>query len=245
MFVSRHKSNQQMRTSAVLFLALIGSVTLVKGQTIIPRIGITSATATMERGDLTTGQNTGSITGLTFGVGYNLPVSTFGKVMFSLQPEFVYLQKGFTVQTSGEFNIGEAIYQFEGENKNTLNYLEIPVLSKFEYGSDKFKVALFAGPSIGFALGGRYKSESRVDTGEEVEVYTSKGKIVFYDANEENTASFDHNIDFGIQGGASFTFFNRVSLDVRYGKSFTNLIHDVDSKHKVLQFSVGVPIARQ
>jgi hypothetical protein len=232
-----------MRKSAVFIFALLSSVISVNAQTLIPRVGITSATATMEYSDLTTDQNTGSITGVVVGLGYSMPVSTFGKVMFSLQPEFNFLQKGFTNTTSGEFQIGEAIYEFTGENKHTLNYLEIPVLSKFEYGSDKFKVALFAGPSLGFALGGRYTSTSRVDTGEEVKVYESKGKIVFYDSNEEDTSSLDHNIDFGIQGGASFTFFKRVSLDVRYGRSFTNLTHDSDSKHKVLQFSVGVPIS--
>jgi hypothetical protein len=231
-----------MRKSAVFIFALIGSITFVNAQTLIPRAGITSATATAEKSELTTDQNTGSITGVVLGLGYNMPVSTLGKVMFSLQPEFNYLQKGYTLGISGEYNIGEAIYQFTGESKQKLNYLEIPVLAKFEYGADKFKVALFAGPSIGFALGGRYTTKMRVDTGEEVQHFEYKGKIVFYDSNEENTSSLDHNIDFGIQGGASFTFFKYVTLDVRYGRSFTNLIHDQDSKNKVLQFSVGVPI---
>lgn len=233
-----------MRKSAVLFLVMLGSATFVKAQTLIPRIGITSATGTFEKGALTTDQSTSSITGITVALGYNAPIANFGKVVFALQPEVNYIQKGASIKSDGEFYIGEAIYTSKNTSKQTINYLEFPVLARFEYGSDKFKVAVFTGPSVGFGLGGRYEVESRVETGETVEVYTSKGKIVFYDQNgEENTASLDHNIDFSVQAGAAFTFFKHIQLDVRYGHGLTNKSHYVDSKNRVLQFSVGVPIS--
>jgi hypothetical protein len=84
-----------------------------------------------------------------------------------------------------------------------------------------------------------------VETGESVDVYKSKGKIVFYDSHgEEDTSSYDHNIDFSLQAGAAVTFFKHVQLDVRYGHGLTNKSHYVDSKNRILQFSVGVPISR-
>jgi hypothetical protein len=165
--------------------------------------------------------------------------------MFSLQPELNYIQKGYKGNSSGEFNIGEAYYEYKGDNEIKLNYIEIPVLAKFEFGSNKFKFAAFAGPSLGFALGGKYKSTSYVDnvSEEKTEVYKSEGDIVFYrpEGNSGDT-QFDHNIDFGIQGGASVTFFNHVTLDVRYGRGLTDLNHVTESKNRVIQFSVGVPI---
>ncbi|RAV99128.1 porin family protein [Pseudochryseolinea flava] len=233
-----------MRKSAVLFLTIVGSVTFTKAQTLVPRIGITSSTSTVEKSELTTGQSTGSVTGISVALGYNVPVANLGKLVFSLQPEVNYIQKGSSYKSDGEFQIGEAIYKSKNESKQTLNYLEFPVLARFEYDLDKIKVGLFAGPAVAFGLDGKYKFESKVDNGETVEVHKSEGKVVFYDQNgEENTSSLDHNVDFSLQAGAVVTILKRVQLDVRYGHSLTNKSHYVDSKNRVLQFSVGVPIS--
>jgi hypothetical protein len=232
------------KTIHVIFL-LIVSVAWAQAQTLIPRVGLTISSLATEEIDngITAETNNNTNTGFTFGVGYNMPVSTLGKVMLSLQPELNYIQKGFKGTSTGEFNIGEQVFQFHAKNEHTINYLEIPVLARFEYGGDKFKVHVHAGPSVGFGLGGKYKSESTVDTGETVEVYKSEGKIRFYEANEEDVMSFDHNVDFGWQGGAGVTFMNRITLDVRYGMSLTDLHHDAKTKNRVAQFTVGVPLS--
>jgi hypothetical protein len=231
------------KTTQIILLLIIGSISVTQAQTLIPKAGLTLATMSTEDAPEGSEYNNTSKTGFTIGIGYSFPVATLGSVVFSLQPEVGYVQKGFKGKSSGEFQIGEQIFQFKGDNEHTLNYLEFPVLAKFEYGSDKFKVGLYTGPSIGFALGGKYKTKSTVDTGETIEVYESEGKIVFYEADEPDVVSFDHNVDFGIQGGAVFTVFNRVSLDVRYGQSLTDIYHDAKSKNQVLQFTVGVPIS--
>jgi hypothetical protein len=230
------------KTTQIILLLLVGCTTLAQAQTIIPKVGLTLSTWKTEEAPEGTEYSSNRKSGFTVGVGYNVPVTTLGKVMFSLQPEISYVQKGFKNESTGEFQIGEQIFQFEASNENRINYIEIPVLAKFEYGTDQFKVGLYAGPSIGFALGGTYHSKSTVDTGDEIKVYESKGDIVFYPSDEPGDVSFDHNIEFGIQGGAVFTVLNRVSLDVRYGQSLTDIYHDSKSRNSVLQFSVGVPI---
>jgi hypothetical protein len=235
-----------MRKVAQLVLVVLGSISIAQAQTIIPRAGVTiSSTSADEISTDTQVNNIKQMTGYTFGFGYNYPVAPLGKFMFSLQPELTYIQKGWKGNSAGEWNIGEAYYEYVGDNEFKLNYIEIPVLAKFELGSDKFKFAAYAGPSLGFALGGKYKSTSYVDnvTEETTVVYESEGDIVFYrPTGGSGDTQFDHNIDFGLQGGVSVTFFNRVAVDVRYGKGLTNLNHDSESKNQVIQFSVGVPI---
>jgi hypothetical protein len=240
------KLTNTMRKVAQLLLLVFGSVSLAHAQTLIPRAGLTiSSTTADEISTDTEVTNISNMTGYTFGFGYNYPVAPLGNFMFSLQPELNYIQKGYKGNSSGEWNIGEAYYEYKGDNEFKLNYIEIPVLAKFEHGSNKFKFAAFAGPSLGFALGGKYKNTAYVDNVSEqtTVTYKSEGDIVFYrpEGNSGDT-QFDHNIDFGIQGGASVTFFNRVMLDVRYGRGLTNLNHGSESKNRVIQFSIGVPI---
>jgi hypothetical protein len=230
-------------THIIIILFIITTVTVSQAQTLIPKVGLTISTLAIEESNDPENQySVSSNTGFTFGVGYNFPVANLGQVAFSLQPEATYIQKGFKGKTTGEFVIGEQYYQVHATSSETINYFEIPILAKFEYGNDKLKVALYTGPSIGFGLGGKYKTTNAVDTGEGIEHYDSEGKIIFYNGNEENRVELDHNVDFGIQGGASFTFFNHVALDVRYGKGLTNLNHGDKSRNNVLQFTIGVPI---
>lgn len=236
-----------MRNTTLISFFILGTVTLAEAQTLIPKAGITlSSIAAKEMVDeygATSTTDYGNQTGFTLGVGYNVPVTAIGSVMVSLQPEFNYIQKGYTAHTEGEYAMGEAYYHVTGKSKFTLNYLEIPVITKFEYGIGNVKVALYAGPSLGFALGGKYKATIASDDGGETVSDSFNGKIRFYDSDEENEISFDHNVDFGLQGGAAVTFLNRIMLDVRYGMALTDLAHDQKTKNKAIQFTVGVPIS--
>lgn len=235
-----------MRKVILVFGIVIGAVSLTQAQTLVPRIGTTISTTTIEEPN--NEDQSGKITsqnGFTAGLGYNVSIKALGKVMFSLQPELTYIQKGYVMSTAGEFQIGEPIYRYTGESKFTINYFEIPVLAKFEFGGDKIKVGAFAGPSIGFGLGGKYKTVFNIEKGEEgVETQVYEGDVVFYRPDgEANKTDFDHNIDFGIQAGASVTLMKYIQLDVRYGMGLTDLNHDDESKNRVIQFGVSVPIA--
>jgi hypothetical protein len=234
-----------MRKVILVFGIVIGSVSLIQAQTLVPRIGTTISTTTIEQpnNEDQSGKIT-SQTGFTAGLGYNVSVKALGKVMFSLQPEINYIQKGYIVSTAGEFQIGEPIYKYSGQSEFTINYFEIPVLAKFEFGGDKVKVGAFVGPSIGFGLGGKYKTVFNIDKGEDgTETQEYKGDIVFYrPEGEVDKTELDHNIDFGIQAGASVTLLKYIQLDVRYGMGLTDVNHDDESKNRVIQFGVSVPI---
>jgi hypothetical protein len=234
-----------MRKVILVLGIVVGSVSLMQAQTLVPRIGTTISTTTIEQpnNEDQSGKIT-SQTGITFGLGYNVSVKALGKVMFSLQPELTYIQKGYVISTAGEYQIGEPIYRYTGESKFTINYFEIPVLAKFEFGGDKVKVGAFAGPSIGFGLGGKYTTVFNINKDEEgTETHKYEGDIVFYRPDGEvDKTELDHNIDFGVQMGASVTLMKYVQIDVRYGLGLTDVNHDDESKNRVLQFGVSVPI---
>jgi len=75
---------------------------------------------------------------------YAMPI---GRGFFMLQPELHYLQKGYTIAntTNGELNV-------------SLNYLELPILLRVNFGSS-IRFFGFAGPSIGWLLDGTYEND--------------------------------------------------------------------------------------
>ena len=129
----------------------------------------------------------------------------------------------------------------------------MPIQVKIKLGA---KFYFSAGPSIGFALSGKYKVEGSVD-------YFDSTPTINYE--DETDVKFEavkpvvedyglnyipHRIDVGVQVGAGVELFGKVIVDIRYGLGLTELYGDeehlnidVDNvKNRVLQLSVGVPL---
>lgn len=227
---------------------VISAIAVSQAQTLIPKVGFvlssTNAASSSEEFGWETDLSFG--TGLSFGISYTLPVGTIGGGTFSVQPEFTFIQKGFKATVSGEINIGEPYYDFVMDQHIKLNYLEVPVLAKIEFGTPTAKFSFIAGPSFGYALGGKTKGTLTLDDGYEIHKEKANGKIKFGDQPEEeyfsNDIYFDNRLDIGLQVGAGVTLYNKVVMEVRYGLGFTDLSDDDDSANRAIQFTVGVPL---
>jgi len=102
-----------------------------------------------------------------------------------LQSEFLFIQKG----SKNEFGFEEVIV---AKDKITFNYLDLPILAKFYFGGkEKRQFFIIAGPSMGFAMNGRIRSE-----------YTENG----------TTTKSSNPIDFGESDG-----FKRFELSLAAG----------------------------
>ena len=188
--------------------------------------------------------NVKSVTGFTLGIGYNLPLTSFGNSMLSLQPEIDFIQKGFKSTLSGTFNEGDYYYTLSSEEKYTVNYLEIPVIAKLSFGPQNTRFHIMAGPSLAYGLGGKYKATFTFDDGESYSESYS-GKIKFGEEPEENEedAYINNRVDFGVQLGVGVTFMEKITVDLRYGLGLSDLSDDFASKNRVLQFSVSMPLS--
>ncbi len=213
------------------------------GQTLIPKVGVSFSSLQADEFVAQMSNKFKGQTGCSLGVGYNIPIKLNGNGLFSLQPEISYVEKGFKVDAVGEFYFNEAYYTINSHQEYSIRYLEFPILAKYEIGPDNFRFSFSVGPSVAFGLGGRYKSvATQTDDVETTEFINTKGDIKFFQSKDPNEASFDHNIDFGLQVGAGVSLYNRIAVDVRYGNSFTNVNEYNESKNRVLQFTVGIPI---
>ncbi len=69
-----------------------------------------------------------------------------GGGFFMVQPELHWLQKGYKIADAGSL----------GEVTSTLNYIELPLLLRVNFGGS-LRLFAFAGPSAGYLIGGTYE----------------------------------------------------------------------------------------
>ena len=138
----------------------------------------------------------------------------------SFGPELHWMQKGFKaedfdiVDENGTITIGEATA--------TLNYLELPLLVKFNFGGEDVKMFVMAGPSVGYLLSGKYE---------------------FDGVEQDEDYDFVNRLDVGAQLGAG-VHLGPVVVDVRYMLGLSNYAKDNPAVEDIKNtgFGLGVGI---
>jgi hypothetical protein len=77
---------------------------------------------------------------------------------FSFQPELAYTQKGFRMAEGFEFELFNFPIPVDVEAESRFNYLEAPLLFKYELGDGKVRAYVTGGPSFGYATSGRLRT---------------------------------------------------------------------------------------
>ena len=227
-----------MKKSIIMVALAALSFTTLSAQTLIPKAGLTLSKVAIDTED-DEDADVSMNPGFTLGVAYAFNITE----SFSLQPELLFIQKGFRVKESYSSD-GES---FDDDSKNTFNYFELPVLAKYSFGSGSTKFFLVGGPSLGVGIGGKYKTKEKYSYTIDGITYTESesysGKIKFGDGDDDETLYVDNSVDIGVQLGAGVVIAEKVQIDIRYGLGFTDLSDDAKSKNRVLQFTVGVPFS--
>ncbi len=138
-------------------------------------------------------------------------------MLFTIQPEVLYSQKGFTAD--------ETIFGTSVKVTGSLNYLEIPVLVKYSFPVPVVKPSLYAGPAMGILLSAKAKGEA-------------SGQSQETDIKDQTTST-----DWGLVLGASANI-AIITVDVRYTLGLTTLDKTGSSKdyNRVFAIMVGIPL---
>lgn len=189
---------------ALFIMAIIGWHSSIQAQISVG--GRLAANIANVDGD---GMDTDAKFGLDIAVVAEIPVSE----AVSVQPELHFLQKGYTLDFGGD------------DFKRTLNYIEIPVLAKYNFGSaESVGGFVVVGPSVGFGVGVRAKLGDETESGS---------------FDEANLNAVDFGAAFG--GGVNIPVSNgNVVIDVRYLLGLTD-IFDGESEvmNRGVNFGVG------
>jgi hypothetical protein len=140
---------------ALLCFLLVSTSNLMAQLTISPglRVGVNLANVSA---DPDFEIDTESIIGLIFAV----PVEIGIGESFAIQPEVMFVQKGFKIEQN--------LLGFNFESQMIVNQLDIPILAKFKFvNTESFQAYAAAGPVFGYALSGKQKIEALGQSEEE------------------------------------------------------------------------------
>ncbi len=88
-----------------------------------------------------------TFTGFTAGIVAEVPVID----NLSFRPELNYIQKGFTVAQTFDFDLLGIDMPIGAKARTRINYIEMPLLLKYSIGSEVAKAYVIAGPNIAYA----------------------------------------------------------------------------------------------
>jgi hypothetical protein len=208
-------------------------------------------------------QETKVKTGFTIGVAVNIAFSE----RFSLQPELSYIRKG--AQTHYSTNSiqsipgasAERVSQTWGDGEVTLEYLELPILARYNFPSQSKIMTFFvvAGPAFSMGLGGQVRSDAGYSYYTRSTDYTLVGPIQIGQGTSTRRGSveFEDGIfskngqdlpvnkkyDVGAQIGGGVTLIKYLVIDVRYSRGFISVYDRYsNARNQTLQVSLGVPL---
>ena len=151
------------------------------------------------------------ITGAQVGAVVNFGMSNW----FSVQPEFLYSQKGYEV--IGQISADEPVE--DTYMKLRMNYLEVPVLAKLSFGGEKLRAFLTAGPSVGYWVSGK----------SEWAYFGHEGKKDYAFREDYKNGIKENRLDIGANVGVGVAYdlgAGALNLDVRYGLGLSDIYKD-------------------
>jgi hypothetical protein len=174
-----------------------------------------------------------SYTGFTAGIVAEVPV--LGSLSF--RPELNYIQKGFTVAQTFDVNLIGVEMPLGVKARTRLNYIELPLLLKYNLGTDLAKAYFIGGPSIAYAA----NAELRPVASLLIDINLPHINI---DLGNDIYQRFELSGVLGA-GGEVKAGNGKVFADARYILGFTNMLNNplVDLRIKNQGFNVSAGYA--
>ncbi|WP_232058288.1 porin family protein [Nibribacter ruber] len=215
-----------MKKAFILLAAVVGSFA-AQAQTIGIKAGANYSNLS---GDLKDEERFNNKVGFHGGLYANIPVIS---ELLSIQPEFLYSNKGYKYDDKVETTLLGKEYRYEGSAN--FNYIDVPVLARVKAGGFFFE----AGPQVSYLLNVNDKTKTYVD-----------GQLQDRSTSEKSKEGYS-DFEVGYAAGLGFATSGGVSLGLRYNGAFTDLSDDSpargdfkDARHSVFQLSLGFPLSK-
>ncbi len=154
---------------------------------------------------------------------------------FSFQPELLYTTKGFQVSEGININLGGLPIPAGVTARTKINYLEVPVLAKYKFGTEGLRFNVTAGPVVSYAVNGQLDTRANLL----FDINPIKTNIDLDALNYERleiSASVGAGMAYETSGGEFFA-------DARYVHGFSDLYNapvvDLNLKNRGVGVTVG------
>ena len=160
--------------------------------------------------------------GANFGGMLQFPVAT--SIIF--QPELLYTMKG----AKSEYTDIEDGYTYTAKMTDSYNYLEIPLLFKYNVETPSMKIQPFIGPSVGILIGANSNTE-----------VTMAGISASADTDIKE---YMNTLELGLNLGADVVMMKNIMLGVRYNLGLSNIYKEQEGyqskvKNRVIMINLG------
>ncbi|MBC5772924.1 PorT family protein [Pontibacter sp. KCTC 32443] len=205
----------------LLFIVSIGFTSTAQTVSIGPRVGLNFATQVVTGDDSQYADDWNDEVKAATGAQVGLATNFMLGEVFSIQPEFLYTQKGYRFEDADETVTGK------------YDYIDVPVLAKLSFGSPQLKGFVTAGPTFSYWMGGKDTFESDgMDFSEDIDFDNEDDGI-------ENQFEAGASIGLGLAYLIGTGTFN---VDVRYGAGLSS-VYDTDDDAKLKNNGVSVSVA--
>lgn len=223
-----------MKKQFIFLFALIMMATSSIAQvSLVPRAGVSISNVAMDNDNFFEDGRKNQI-GFVGGLGLNFALTE--DEFLSIQPELLYVQKGFA--SEGSSLLGSYDYTYR------LNYLELPVLLKIGFGTDVIRGYVNLGPSVGYLLNGQVKGSGEIAglVGGSVDEKIEFTKSSTNDPTELHANRIEFGASFGGGIGISLGGRSMLFVDARYNAGLTNFDKDNKSKNQPIYLTAGFNI---
>lgn len=148
---------------------------------------------------------------------------------FSIQPELVYSFQGAKEEGSEEAELNGTSFQYSHKSNLKLQYVNIPILIKFNPVGSFY---VLAGPQFGFIMSAKAEYSESYKANDEF--YSASGEVNLKDAIKD--------LDLGATVGLGVALKSKINVDLRLNYGLTNIATESEEetvKNAVLQLSVG------
>ena len=171
------------------------------------------------------------ITSLRAGAFVNVPV----RGGFSVQPELHFTQKGFKLDESANLRLFDLPLPVGAVAVTRIDYVELPVLAKYNFGAGPVSAYLTAGPAVSYATGGKLDTRARLLV--ELDLFETRLDLDAIDYQRtELSGVLGGGVQFRAQNGN--TFF----VDARYTRGLTQVVDIPLVRDRLEQQSFGIQI---
>ena len=179
-------------------------------------------------------QNVEGLTTPTFGIVSEIALGE----NFAFQPELLYTTKGFKVNEDINVNLGGFPIPAGVTASTKINYLELPLLAKYKFGSEGLRFNITAGPVLSYAANAQLVTRTNLL----LDINPIRTNIDLDALNYERlevSASIGAGMAYETSGGEFFA-------DARYVHGFSDLYNapvvDLNLKNRGIGVTVGYKV---
>ena len=164
---------------------------------------------------------------------------------FVIQPGILFSQTGAKYKISTSMDMNDSKMTIKDMRTYTLNYLQVPVNFLYKHDLGGSMLLLQAGPYLGYAIGGKNKTENSTTLKPDPNNLSSKkndSKSIKFGSDKDKHDYKAFDLGFGL--GAGLMFNEKIQAGLSYNLGLSDIGHYRSAKNRFISFTLTYLIGK-